>query len=160
MITEQPPLSQFVNDRFVEQLLASSGPVNIIQAGEQLYKSLRQIRKSSEHENQKFVFFQQLTPAALYLIEGVAAIIEQQSAKKRQKTLQLCLQICRNLCLGLNSVYQAQDLSEEQKKQLFIWRYRWSGKTCCFVIVFRHRYQTVCDNYRPNGIFLPSSINF
>ncbi len=130
--------SQFINDDFVEQLLDSSGPVNVIQAGELLYRSLRQLRKSEQPAAKKFALFQQLTPAALHLINGIATVIEQQSSKKRNKTLQLCLQLSRNLCLGFYGLHQAQELSDEQKKTAIYLALQMAGQD----IALRYRFQT------------------
>jgi hypothetical protein len=136
-------LSSVINKDLVERLLASSGPVNVIQAGELLYKSLQQIRKSEEEAEQKFLHYQQLIAAVLHLVEGISTVIEHQHAiKKRKKTLQLCLQLCRNLCLGFYQLYNHSQLSDEQKKIAIYMALQMVGQD----IALRYRFQTPPSN--------------
>ncbi len=133
------PFSSIINEELAEQLLASAGPVNVIQAGERLYQALRQIRQTEALESQQFILFQQLTPAVLHLVEGISTVIDQQqTVKKRRKTLQLCLQLCRHSCLGFYQLHKRQQLSDEQKKIAIYMALQLIGQD----LALRYRFQT------------------
>ncbi len=127
--------SESFNQKILEQLLDSIQSVNPVQAGDQLYKTLKQAGDYQGHERDRLVLLQQLTPLILRIIDEIIEISKSQSGAKKRKTQRLCLQLCRHLCLGFYRLHNQEALTADEQRLAIFFALQMAGQD----MFLRHR---------------------
>jgi len=129
------PFSESFNHKVLQQLLDSIQYVNPVQAGDQLYKTLKQANANPGHERDRLVLLQQLTPLILRVIDDIIDISTSQSGAKKRKTQRLCLQLCRHLCLGFHRLHNQEALTADEQRLAIFFALQMAGQD----MFLRHR---------------------
>ncbi len=134
-ISMTEPFSESFNQKILQQILDSIQSVNPVQAGNQLYKTLKQAKDYQGHERDRLVLLQQLTPLILRIIDEIIEISKSQSGAKKRKTQRLCLQLYRHLCLGFYRLHTQEALTADEQRLAIFFALQMAGQD----MFLRHR---------------------